>query len=92
MTESKIVSLGGESLPEPGEPNASVVKVLEEALETARAGELVGVVLVQVNHRVEAWWDIAGAYTPSYTVLGVLHSAAHRVAQEIDGQTVSEPT
>lgn len=43
---SEIVSLRGERIEPPGEPNAAVVKLAEEALERAKSGDLRGLHLV----------------------------------------------
>ena len=84
MSESKIVSLHGEEIPEPGTPNERVIEVLERSLEKAKAGDLAGVVLIQATHDDAYDWYITGHRLYCYTALGAVHSIAQHMASEIN--------
>ena len=49
MSAGKVVSLNGDPIVQPGEPQADVIEQLEAALEMARSGEIIGVVMVAVH-------------------------------------------
>jgi hypothetical protein len=52
----------GQAISDLREPNAGAIKVLEDLLERARAGELVGVAVVAYQPGGETWWQIAGIH------------------------------
>lgn len=83
MTESKIVSLNGNDLPEPGKANPRIVEVLEDELKRARAGKTAGIVLVAVDHEVRSYYRIHGQNLSSYAATGAVFAAAHELAKDI---------
>lgn len=46
---SKVVSISGGDLHDPREPNESVIKALEDLLDMARSGEMIGFICVAEN-------------------------------------------
>jgi hypothetical protein len=58
------------------EPNATCVKLLEDLLEQARAGEVQVIVVAKQHHDGTGSW-IVGGLVGSYSLLGALHRAAH---------------
>ena len=87
MSDSKIVSLNGTEIPEPGTPDPNVISVLEQSLEEARSGKICGIVLIRTNHQLACDWYMTGHGVNSYAMLGALHSTAHHVAAEINEET-----
>lgn len=74
-------------VPEPPAPVAHdvVVKFLEDALDSARKGELRAVVLVSEHSdgmTSGAW--ACGRYHSKVLLLGALHLAGHRLARSLD--------
>ena len=59
---SKIVTLGGADLPEPGKPVENVVEALEEMLAEAKAGEIAGFAAVYVDHKIFCGYRLHGNY------------------------------
>lgn len=47
---SKIVSISGGDLHDPREPNTNVIKALEDLLDMARSGEMIGFICVAENY------------------------------------------
>ena len=84
MTDgSKIVSLNGNDLPEPGKVNPKIVKVLEEELERARAGNTAGIVIVTVDHECRSFYRIHGQNLSTYNATGACFAVAHQLAKDI---------
>lgn len=65
-----IVSLFGQPVEE-REPNENCIKTLEIALERAKAGEVVGVVIVEQHYDSAASY-LFGGFVSSYSTLGAL--------------------
>lgn len=80
MTE--IVGLNGKPFAPPdGEPHAGVVALLERLLEEARAGECVGIAIVQRYRDGSTSRAAQGFY--SRQTLGELHLIAMELADQI---------
>ncbi len=83
MSADVVKITGGYALPVPGEPVQNCIEVLEEALEQARAGDIVGVVIVRVYPAAHGYImpaDISrGGWFKTYAAVGALHVAAHDV-------------
>lgn len=60
------------------EPNPNVVKALEDCLEQARAGTIVGIVIVKRMHDSVGEYSFGGHC--GMTAIGALHAAATRIA------------
>jgi 1,4-dihydroxy-2-naphthoyl-CoA synthase len=61
------------------EANAAAVEVLEEALERARSGEIVGVGIVMADHDGRACFSIGG-----YADLGAAYTMAQAIQEGSD--------
>jgi hypothetical protein len=68
-----VVPLHGDVVPELRVPRESVVKLLEEALEAARSGELQGVALARLHADMQCSYGIAGV-VGSFSLLGASHA------------------
>ncbi len=80
MPKAKVVRFDGEGpLPVPGEPVQNVVEVLEELLEMAKSGEIVGIIGAQVYTSKEGYLRPAsnfhGGYVDSSITAGALQMA-----------------
>jgi hypothetical protein len=74
----KVVGLHGTWQPAPPpEPNESVVAELEELLEAARAGDLIGFAIA-CQHRDRVGWCYAGA-TGGFGILGAIECLKERL-------------
>jgi hypothetical protein len=74
----KVVGLHGTWQPAPPlEPNESVVAELEQLLEAARAGDLIGFA-VACQHRDRVGWCYAGA-TGGFGILGAIECLKERL-------------
>lgn len=83
MSDSKIVSLNGNDLPEPGKPNPKIVELLEQLLERAQAGETAGILVVDVDHECRSRYWIYGQNLSTYNATGAAFAAAHELAKDI---------
>lgn len=81
--DSKIVSLNGGPLPEPGQVNPRMVEVLEAALERAKAGNSAGIVLIEINHELSCRYWITGYSLATFPALGALAAVQHDLARDI---------
>lgn len=78
---SSVVGLHGAFVPTFGEPDPQVVEQAERLLSLARAGEIVGIQAVTINGHACASLTRAGSVT--YSMVGMLHAAAHEAIQSI---------
>jgi hypothetical protein len=77
----KVVGLRGEIVPQAVGVIPDVVKLLEDMLERARSGDVVGV-SVAVQHSDECCqWHRAGL--SSYRLLGLVHGMAGEMSDEL---------
>ena len=67
---SKVTSINGDAL-YTGEPNDRAIEVLEETLERARSGDVIGVCIVNRNSDGTAGFFIGGSIG-GYSMLGSL--------------------
>lgn len=58
---AKIVSLRGEEIVQPGTPRPAVIEILEQSLEMARSGEVVGVFIARLHSDDATTGGIEGA-------------------------------
>lgn len=68
---TKIIGLHGQHIPETQEPVESVVEALEEMLADAKAGQLIGIGCVTMDHSSRAGYRLCG-YLSSYSALGAV--------------------
>ena len=74
-----IISLTGRPAGgSPGEPNHFLVAALEELLERANSGHIVGMVAVCLEHDGQSPYDIVGR-VGGFTMAGSLAAALHTV-------------
>lgn len=66
---TKIIGLHGQHVPETQEPVESVVEALEEMLADAKAGQLIGIGCVTMDHSSRAGYRICG-YLSGYSAIG----------------------
>lgn len=66
---SNIVGLRGQPTPDNADPVPSVVEALEEMLEAARAGHLIGLGCVTIDRNQIGGYSLTG-YLSSYAALG----------------------
>ena len=64
----KVLSIHG-GRPMPQEPNEAAIAVLERTLEAAKAGEIVGALVVSQYKDCSGGWQIGG-FVSSYSMLG----------------------
>lgn len=84
MSDEKVVRLhGGSAVFQPGTPDEIVVKLAEDLLERARAGEIVGVAIATEFHDGGTGDRRAG--TLSRGVVGRLFSLMQRITGQLDG-------
>lgn len=85
--ENKVVLINGEVHVTPGDPVASVVSVLEDLLQRAKAGEIVGIVGAQVYPSVSGYLlpasNFWGGFSDSTAAIGALEDAKFRMLQRI---------
>lgn len=77
----KVVSLSGEPV-YTGKPSAAVIELLEEWLEKARSGEIVGVALA-AQYRDEAKGQ-GWAGSVSSGIIGECFALAYRITKHLD--------
>lgn len=70
---TKVIALNGGPTGLP-EINQAAVSALEEWLEAARSGQIVGLVMVGLGHDAKAQWEIAGM-VGGYGMIGALDIA-----------------
>lgn len=58
---SKVVSLDGGALPEPGEPSEGCIELLERLLEDAKNGQIHAVGVVTTYHVGGVRWALVGS-------------------------------
>lgn len=80
MASASVVSIAGVPI-WTGEADRGLVSVLEDVLERARSGEVVGVVFAAQYRDNSAYHAAAGAYTPA-NMIGRLTMAAHAIARD----------
>ena len=78
---SSVVGIHGAFVPTFGEPNAQVVEQVERLLALALSGEIVGIRAVTIDGSACASLTRAGSVT--YSMIGMLHGAAHEAIQAI---------
>ena len=83
MTDSKIVSLGGATLPEPGKVNPRIVEVLENELEKARAGRTAGIIIIGADHECSPWYRLTGQNLCVAAVVGAVHVVSHELTKDM---------
>jgi hypothetical protein len=77
----KVVGLRGAIVPQAEPPSPDVIKLLEDMLERARSGDVLGV-SIAVQHSDECCqWRRAGL--TSYRLLGFVHGMAGQMADEL---------
>lgn len=76
---SKVVTIYGDSC-DPREANEKVVVTLEDLLERARAGEIIGVVAVAVEFGEATTWSASAGQTDCNFVIGALFRLASDIA------------
>jgi hypothetical protein len=82
MTEDNVRSMfGGPSTTR--ESNAAAVEVLEDALERARSGEIVGVGIVMADHDGRACFSLGGLIG-GYADLGAAYTMARAIQEGSD--------
>lgn len=81
MSEQNILKI---IQPGPAEPNANCIEALEGALERARCGDTVGVLVIEQGSDNAGGW-CCGGYVGSYSMLGAIQVAQQTlVADQID--------
>jgi hypothetical protein len=74
-----IVALTGRPVGAPtGEPDRFLVEVLEDLLERAKSGQIVGMAAVFLEHDGQSAYDIVGR-VGGFTMAGALAAAVHTV-------------
>jgi hypothetical protein len=69
----------------PKEPIESVVTCLEELLELARKGEVVGICVAVLEDTHDHYYRMAG-YPETFGIVGALHTMAHMLQESIASQ------
>ena len=77
----KVVSLHGTFIPTCDKPNPHVIEQIERMLSLAQAGEIAGIQAVTIDGNACAGLIRAGSVT--YSMVGMLHCAAHEAIQAI---------
>ncbi len=67
---SDVVNMGGEPL-NTGQPVPTVVEALEDLLERARSGDVIGIAVAVTHHDNLASYQVNGA-NGSYSILGAI--------------------
>jgi len=75
---SEVISLKGEPLPKPGEPNEILVGFLEDALAKAKAGEIVGMCGC-INYSDHSGGLFLSGKVGGYSALGAMDIAHQRL-------------
>lgn len=70
---AEVISMCGQMVPA-SEPDTDTIWLLEDILERAKAGEIVGVYIAALHHDATASWSRAGMVGP-YSFLGALTAA-----------------
>lgn len=78
---SNVVGLRGVFVPTFGEPNPQVIEQIEKLMALAVAGEIVGIQAVTIDGAACASLVRAGSIT--YSIVGMLHAAAHEAITAI---------
>lgn len=76
----KVVSLNGSPLPEPGQPSEQLVAFLEDQIERAKAGEIVGFAGAVLNKDRGATFWVVG-FTGGFSMVGALECAQRHLAK-----------
>jgi 1,4-dihydroxy-2-naphthoyl-CoA synthase len=82
MTEDSVRSMFG-GPPITRQANAAAVEVLEEALERARSGEVVGVGIVMADHDGRACFSLGGLIG-GYADIGSAYTMAREIQEGSD--------
>lgn len=87
-TKGQVYTLPGASLDHPHSPNERLVRVLEDALEMARSGNLrsfIGTGFTTENNRLSIWsFEEAGVYEMMGALAWLQHEYVDRVTDRID--------
>ena len=84
IDEHNVVAIdGGPISHHLGEPDSTIVEILESALERAKLGIIVGISVVEVDQN---GWCASNFYatTNRFTLMGGLHYALHRISCQVD--------
>lgn len=79
-----VVSLRGEPITPPGEPDAAAIEVARDALERLQAGECNGVVVILSYSDGATGYRIGGSRVLDNRTLGALSRAMHYMNCELD--------
>ena len=80
---SNVKSMFGGPTGEP-EPCQATIDVLEEYLELARSGEVIGIVLAGLHKDRLATFRLGGKLG-AYSILGAVEIMKHRLVEHLDG-------
>mgnify|MGYP001618845364 CR=1 FL=1 len=84
MVEGKVVSLKGNTLPQPGQPSEKFVAFLEEQLQRAKSAETIGFAGAIIERDLSATYWIAG-HTGGFSMVGALQCALQKLAAIASG-------
>lgn len=86
---AKVVSISGANVPVPGTISDSLVDFLEESLEKALSGEIVGMAGAVVYPSENGYSGSAGSFSMgfsnSYASIGALEDAKFKILKDLDG-------
>lgn len=68
---AQVFLLNGAQLPEPGQPNRDTVAVLEDLLEMARSGEIIGVSVAMMHADRSCAYRVVGV-VGGYSMIGAM--------------------
>lgn len=69
---AEVISLSGELLPSDVERDENVIAVLEQAIERAQSGEIIGICLVQLHRDETVSRAITGHITSPLRLIGAV--------------------
>lgn len=88
----KVVSLtGGPVNGIVGTISETLIKNLEDFLERARSGEIVGGILIGVDSNILCSYRIVGYNTNSYQMLGAVSIVKHHILNKVTGDIADDP-
>lgn len=85
MGTDKVVTLHGNTAPDPRVPDPDTIAVIEDLLERAEAGEIQGVAAVVAYHD-ESAGQFAGGHVVTTRALGEIQLMSARIVRQMVGE------
>ena len=83
-----VVTIGGtalSSVDDTREPNANLIKFLEDTLEMAKAGQVIGMACASISHDLSAQWATVGM-VGGFNMVGALDAVKYDVLMTALGE------